>query len=385
MSTVAASSSKAGESYLEDHLVVSTEIEKIKFKGEEFDIENLASGSFKDVFLAKNSSKKFVLCLYKKGEITEIEKEFQTIKFLSQNKFRLISDPSELYISDKISYLIYPYLTKKTLFEYCSVEEYTMNKREILIVERQIAKGIQHLHKLGIVHRDIKPENILWIQGEKKGFSWIQITDLGAAQDLKNIKYSLKGVSFEYLLPNLLIFNEDSPKEDIKNIYLINDIWGFAALCFEIEKKIIFPVYGYGVIFNHQIQRLEKMIENQCLELDFRKEQMQLQKIQKIIKKNIQEGWNFRDLKKLIDHRLTKIAENKRVILNDEKERLEEISKTMQDISSFGGHDQLLITTSRFVREILNPKEDLKIDKDFLAEAIFELNQSLTDLFVTTV
>lgn len=47
------------------------------------------------------------------------------------------------------------------LFSYILARGGELTEAEVLVVSRQIAKGIEYIHSEGIAHRDIKPENIL--------------------------------------------------------------------------------------------------------------------------------------------------------------------------------------------------------------------------------
>lgn len=57
------------------------------------------------------------------------------------------------------------------------LESNKLTERDAKHIILEVAKGIQVLHRLGIVHRDIKPENVVYDQKSRK----IKILDFGFA------------------------------------------------------------------------------------------------------------------------------------------------------------------------------------------------------------
>lgn len=82
------------------------------------------------------------------------------------------------YEKDEKFYYIALELCERTLKDF--IEENVtlkhLNKKDIL---RKITKGLQYLHKLGMVHRDLKPQNILITYPDSEGNARIVISDFG--------------------------------------------------------------------------------------------------------------------------------------------------------------------------------------------------------------
>jgi serine/threonine protein kinase len=94
---------------------------------------------------------------------------------------------------------------------------------EVRLYAAEIALGIEHLHRFGIVYRDLKPENVLFdAQGH------IKLTDFGLAKDLSNsldeATKTFCGTS-HYLAPELVMNKAYS--------YEI-DWWAFGVLLCEL-------------------------------------------------------------------------------------------------------------------------------------------------------
>lgn len=70
-----------------------------------------------------------------------------------------------------------------SLAEKLHVQEWSPSIDQVLMITIQLAKGLQYLHKLGIVHRDVKPANILL-----DGNLCPHLSDFGLAQYKKDLK-----------------------------------------------------------------------------------------------------------------------------------------------------------------------------------------------------
>jgi serine/threonine protein kinase len=347
-------------------------------------LKKLEEGGSKDVFFARSLGKKqknYIFCSYKPSfRLEQIEKEIKMLRFLKLDKNLNISLPVEIFYDKINAFLIYPFLTKKTLFDCISSDKYKISKIECLIIERQLAEGIKHLHKLGVVHRDIKPENVLWIKGQEKAISFVQLTDFGSATHLTEIKHVFTGMTADYVSPQLLVCDKKTPQDFLNNVFLINDIWAFGVLCLGLEKKTLFPAFAYGFFVFNQIKKINEIKRSRK---ETNGEELELERIKSIVKKNMEKGWDWELLKTEVDRRLKEIDENKRVLLAGEKERLKEIKNIIDITKTDKGHQEFLETASKFIKEILNLKSDK--DQNFLDRAIYEINDSLAGLNVTTV
>jgi serine/threonine-protein kinase len=65
---------------------------------------------------------------------------------------------------DGFVFYVMPYVEGETLRDLLNRERQLPTGEAIRIV-REVADGLTHAHRLGIVHRDIKPENILFMGG----------------------------------------------------------------------------------------------------------------------------------------------------------------------------------------------------------------------------
>ena len=96
-----------------------------------------------------------------------------------------------------------------------------LHEKKVISIAWNIAKGLEYLHKLGIIHRDIKPENIVF-----DNFFKPRIVDFGLSEI---IGYN------EFLNESYGTFLYASP--EIHNNWKYNrctDIWSFGVLIYYI-------------------------------------------------------------------------------------------------------------------------------------------------------
>lgn len=141
------------------------------------------------------------------------------------------------------------------LLRYCADEH--GSGLPVSVVKRffaQILRGLDHLHKCGIIHTDIKPGNIL-MNTTVDGFRRLddielRIADIGSASTVNKI-FSRSVGTVGYLAPeNILGLDFGTPM----------DIWSAFAVCYELATSdYLFDVYDedkldYGADVNNDLE-----------------------------------------------------------------------------------------------------------------------------------
>jgi serine/threonine-protein kinase/endoribonuclease IRE1 len=85
-------------------------------------------------------------------------------------------------------------------------------------VLRQLAEGLEHIHKMGLIHRDIKPENVLICVSPETGQFLMKWADFTVSKPVNERgTCSMSGVrgTFDWLAPELLkILDDAAANED---------------------------------------------------------------------------------------------------------------------------------------------------------------------------
>jgi tetratricopeptide (TPR) repeat protein len=113
-------------------------------------------------------------------------------------------------------FLVLEYLEGGTLRE--RIRQYRGEERPYPLAEAaavgiQLAEGLAHAHRKGIVHRDIKPENVMFT-----GDGALRITDFGLAKSSHASEITRDGTTVgtaAYMGPEQALRNETSPRGDL--------------------------------------------------------------------------------------------------------------------------------------------------------------------------
>ena len=117
------------------------------------------------------------------------------------------------------------------LYQY--TKQFILCKTDILVIVKQLLKGLIYLKKKQIIHGDLKPENIL-VNHKEELVTTCAICDFNLAQDATLLlDYKNTNIStLWYRAPEIYL--------DIKYSYEI-DIWAFGCILYElISKKSLF-------------------------------------------------------------------------------------------------------------------------------------------------
>ena len=166
----------------------------------------LGKGKFGHVYLAERLKDKKLFAIKSVLKCNPTEEEYKINRWESTifNCLRNIRHENVIktiqrFESEKKIFFVFEYVKGSDLKTY--MKSYTYNKNinclsNVINITFQILKGVQCLHKYGIIHRDIKSANIMVnedfnddIQGTPKGS--VKIVDFGLSRILGKFEYSL--------------------------------------------------------------------------------------------------------------------------------------------------------------------------------------------------
>ena len=217
----------------------------------------LGKGKFGHVFLAERLKDKKLVAIKSVLKCNPTEEEYKINRWESTifNSLKNIIHPNVIkaiqrFESEKQIFFVFEYINGSDLKKYMKSYQYNKNINSlsnIMNITFQILKGVECLHKYGIIHRDIKTANIMVNEDYKEEIketpkNSIKIVDFGlsrilgkfecsedpygslcykAPELIQHIKYNFKvdiwaiGVTLFYIIYGELPF-EKGGKDDIK-------------------------------------------------------------------------------------------------------------------------------------------------------------------------
>jgi len=128
--------------------------------------ESLGEGSFGHVRTYRNivTNKEYAVKVIEKSETKSRHRVLKEIEIFHhcqghENILQLV----EYFEEDSRFYLVFEKMEGGTLLD-CILRRGHLTEQEASLVVRDIASGLNFLHKKGIAHRDLKPENILCVK-----------------------------------------------------------------------------------------------------------------------------------------------------------------------------------------------------------------------------
>ena len=104
-----------------------------------------------------------------------------------------------------------------------------------MAVSYQIARGMRHVHSLGVMHRDLKPANI-FINVDFAGGSVVKVGDFGLACifDVEKAPRTAMVQTPNYRAPELILVSRDYDVGGLESYTTSIDVWSFGAIVFEM-------------------------------------------------------------------------------------------------------------------------------------------------------
>jgi serine/threonine protein kinase len=230
-------------------------------------LENLGSGAFGDVYLAKHKkdSKMYAIKQMEKNKIIESGASLDIIyreisihrRIQHENIIRLYSH----YEDDENFFLVMDYSNSGTLFSLIKKNK-GIDEKLAFKYFIQTVSAVHFLHENSLVHRDLKPENVLIDEN-----GCIKLCDFGWCVDISTGNRITFCGTYEYMAPEIV---KEMPYD-----YGI-DVWSLGILLYEL-------IHGYSPfrstndeneeyqeIFKNIIKynfKIEKEISNNCKDL----------------------------------------------------------------------------------------------------------------------
>ena len=150
--------------------------------------ESLGEGSFGHVRAYRNvmTRKEFAVKVINKCESKSRHRVLKEIEIFHHCQgHKNILQMVEFFEEEDKFYLVFEKMEGGTLLD-CILNRGHLSEREASRVVRDIASGLDFLHKKGIAHRDLKPENILCMKAGQLTPVKICDFDLGSAIQIRN-------------------------------------------------------------------------------------------------------------------------------------------------------------------------------------------------------
>lgn len=217
-------------------------------------IRELGEGTYGKVYKASQGEDMFAIKVVNlnKNNMSEILREADISKEISKLKSKNFITMKDVFIENGKLFLVYEYVEGGDLEDLMEDEVFSEDVAKYII--KQVLKGINKLHKNGIIHHDIKLENIIAGPGLV-----VKIVDYGLCYPLKYgnsvTSKRLKGTPI-YMAPELLIGDEYSHNIDIWScgvcLYKLltgnypYEAWDdsiYSLYCQIVVHKVVFPPY----------------------------------------------------------------------------------------------------------------------------------------------
>ncbi|KAG0441186.1 Cyclin-dependent kinase F-1 [Dictyocoela muelleri] len=212
------------DSHEEGEIKLYDELKNIKQKIDYKILHKIGEGTFGEVFFGRYKDQKYALKRIpynkdnneNKGIPLPVIREIKILKRLkNKNIIRLYEVQREKFCL----FMVFEYMNSDL---HRTIQRINLSLDEIKNVMKQILKGVDYLHKLGIVHRDMKSSNILIDEHTLD----VKIADFGLARYLDDPNKSKESVRFENVLKNCNGYDNSEYEQCISNDkkYIINDI-----------------------------------------------------------------------------------------------------------------------------------------------------------------
>lgn len=144
-------------------------------------------------------------------------------------------------------FIVMEYLSGGDLSDFFKRKNYNFTEKDAACITSQICKGIEYLHKYGVVHRDLKPENIM--MAKRDTLYPIKIMDFGLSKIMGPLEKAADGFgTLSFVAPEVLIRKPYNKEVDIWSIGVTLYYMLTGTLPFDddddneelIAKKIVF-------------------------------------------------------------------------------------------------------------------------------------------------
>ena len=240
------------------------------------EIKTIGSGSFGNVYLAKNikDNKIYAIKYMEKNKLLKILHSlkgiYREIDIQSRIEHENIIRILYTYEDKEGFSLVMPFAQKGNLFHYIRKHR-GLSEKQTFQLFIQVVNAVYFLHKNDLIHRDIKPENILLFtpNNNEENNYLVKLCDFGWCVKLDGESRKTFCGTTEYMSPEL-IEHEIYGKEI--------DVWSLGILLYEMihgyspfrprkekfnEKEVFANIKKHKIIFGKKVsERCKKLIIN---------------------------------------------------------------------------------------------------------------------------